>query len=38
MITKRLPDGREATIYPLTFGRARVGVGEPGSMAFQQVW
>lgn len=33
-----LPDGREAVIYPLTFGRARLVVGPPGSAFYDDAW
>lgn len=32
------PDGRAAWIYPLTFGRARLGVGDPRSGSMDDVW
>jgi hypothetical protein len=30
IMARRLPDGREVTVYPLLFGRARLGVGPGG--------
>jgi hypothetical protein len=38
VLTRLLPDGREATIYPLLGGRARLGVGEAGGYSFDDVW
>lgn len=35
---RRLPDGREAVVYPLTFGRARIVVGEEGSQIYEDSW
>ena len=35
---KRLPDGRGAWIYPLTFGRARILVGPLDSEAGDNAW
>ena len=31
-------DGREVHIVPLTFGRARIGIGPAGSQCFDDVW
>lgn len=25
--TRQLPDGREVSVFPLTYGRARIGIG-----------
>jgi hypothetical protein len=36
-MTRRVGD-RELRIYPLTFGRARLGIGPPGSTAFDDVF
>lgn len=33
-----LPDGRVAMIYPLTLGRARLGVSQPGQCWFEDEW
>ena len=33
-----MPDGREATVIPLTFGRARLTIGEVGSMFYDDGW
>ncbi len=38
LLERQLPDGRVAVIMPLTFGRARIGVGRPGSLVFEDVW
>lgn len=35
---KMLPDGREAHVYPLTYGRARLGVGKASSQCFNDEW
>jgi len=35
---KELPDNREATVIPLTFGRARITVGIRGSWAYEDGW
>lgn len=35
---KELPDGREVFVFPLTFDRARLGVGPAGIPAFDDVW
>ena len=36
---KRLPDGRMATVYPLIFGRGRLGVSLPQSPdVFEDEW
>jgi hypothetical protein len=35
---KRLPDGREAIVWPLTFDRARLSVGEPNATAYDDGW
>jgi hypothetical protein len=35
---KELPDGKELTVIPLTYGRARLHVGERGSMFFDDGW
>lgn len=33
-----LPDGREAILFPLTYGRSRICVGEAGSAFFDDSW
>lgn len=33
-----LPDGREATVVPLTFGRARLTVGPAGGLTYDDGW
>lgn len=33
-----LADGREGSVYPLTFGRARLVVGRPGSLVYDDAW
>lgn len=33
-----LPDGRELSVMPLTYGRARLVVGQPGSMFYDDGW
>lgn len=38
MTSRILPDGRLAMIVPLTFGRARLGVGPVDSLGFDDVW
>jgi hypothetical protein len=35
---KLLPDGRECVVYPLTYGRARLVVGQPGSGFYDDAW
>ena len=35
---RRFPDGREAVIYPLTYGRARLGIGHPDDDGFADQW
>jgi hypothetical protein len=38
-IKKRiLPDGRQAVVFPLTFGRARMGVGPAGANWSADEW
>jgi len=38
-LVKTLPDGREVWVYPLTFGRARLGVSPAGqSEYFDDTW
>lgn len=32
-----LPNGLELTVYPLLFGRARLGIGNPGDEGFSDV-
>lgn len=29
---------REITFMPLTYGRARIGIGKPGSTALDDIW
>lgn len=36
--SKFLPDGRETVVYPLTFGRARLCVGQAGSPFIDDGW
>lgn len=36
--TRFLEDGRELTIYPLTFGRARISVGPSGGCFIDNSW
>lgn len=33
-----LPNGKEVVTYPLTYGRARLVVGEPGSRFYEDAW
>lgn len=33
-----LPDGREICVYPLTYGRARLGIGPAGGDWFTDEW
>lgn len=33
-----LPDGRQLTVEPLTFGRARLSVGPVNSMVYDDQW
>lgn len=33
-----LPDGRRAWVFPLTFGRARIGVGRSEDHALDDIW
>lgn len=35
---KQLPGGREALVFPLTYGRARIGIGPAGSQFFDDVF
>ena len=35
---RTLPDGRVIDIIPLTFGRARLGIGWPDDVGYQDVW
>jgi hypothetical protein len=35
---KLLPDGREASVFALTFNRARLVVGKPGGMTYGNAW
>jgi hypothetical protein len=35
---KDLPDGREVTVIPLTFGRARIHIGVKASLAYDDGW
>jgi hypothetical protein len=39
-ITRTLPDGRIAQVFPITFGRARLGVSRPEWFAsgYEDVW
>lgn len=36
--SKIMADGRETVVYPLTFGRARLCVCEPGSQWIDDGW
>ena len=36
--TRLLPDGRELTVTPLTFGRARLHIGVVGELWYQDEW
>lgn len=36
--SRLLPDGREVTVYPLTYGRARLVVGPPNSDFYDDGW
>jgi hypothetical protein len=36
--TKELDDGRELTVFPLTFGRARLTIGPAGSAFLDNAW
>jgi hypothetical protein len=36
--TKILIDGREASVTLLTYGRARLHVGQPGGMCYDNEW
>lgn len=36
--TRLLPDGRLLAVYPLTFGRGRLGVGPAGESHFTDEW
>lgn len=37
--SRTLSDGRYAFVYPITFGRARLGVARaPGEMSLDNVW
>lgn len=33
-----LPDGRQAIVMPLTYGRARLGIGPAGCRGFDDVY
>jgi hypothetical protein len=35
---KSLPNGKVGLVYPLSFGRARLGVGPAGSIGFDDVF
>lgn len=35
---RTLPDGRGLFVYPLTFGRARLGISPPGTAWFTDEW
>lgn len=37
-MTRLLPDGRELTVSPLLFGRARLRIGEAGAMVYDDAW
>lgn len=37
-MTRQLGDGRELVIVPLTYGRARLCVGQAGSQVFDDEW
>jgi hypothetical protein len=36
--TRVLPDGRILAVVPLTFGRARLHIGPPGSQMWDDGW
>jgi hypothetical protein len=38
LAARHLPDGRSLFVYPLTFGRARLGIGPRDDGAFDDVW
>jgi hypothetical protein len=38
LLVRVLPDGRGCWLYPISFGKWRLGVGEPGSGGFDDVW
>lgn len=35
---RHLSDGRLIDVYPLTYNRARIGVGPQGSISYDNVW
>lgn len=38
LFEKDLGNGKSLYVYPLTYGRARVGIGDTGSDFFDDVW
>ena len=36
--TRLFPDGRMAQAFPITYGRARIGIGVANSMQYDGVW
>ncbi len=38
LFARLLPDGREVTVWPLTFGRARLVVGAAGKPWYDDGW
>lgn len=38
IFTKDLPPGRQAWVFPLLFGRARLGVGPAQGDTFDDLW
>jgi len=35
---KQLPDGRTVEIIPLTYGRARIVIGHPDDLSYDDAW
>lgn len=38
LYTRELGDGRELTVYPMTFGKARLCIGEAGAPTYEDAW
>jgi hypothetical protein len=38
VITRDVPDGRMAAVFPITFGRARLGIGPKTMPVWDDVW
>lgn len=38
LATRLLEDGRELTVYPMTFGKARLCIGDPDSGMYDDGW